>query len=139
VSGKQQLPSGKHTSPALQLPQSRLPPQPFETLPQERPSPSQLSGAQQLPALQTLPPPQLPQSRMPPQPSLALPQLRPRLSQVFGWQSSHTFAVPAPAQVNPESQPPQSMLPPQPSLTLPHSAPGAASLHEPLGVQQAPW
>jgi hypothetical protein len=144
VRGRQQYellePPATHTSLPLQEPQSRARPQPSPpgTLPQATFASPQVRGLQQLPPTHSWPEPlQLPQFRTPPQPSLACPQCTPMPSQLRGWHSSHTLAVPAPAQVLPPVQPPtQLSVPPQPSAMVPHSAAGFKSVQLVAGVQQ---
>jgi len=141
VRGTQQLPLDKQTALPGQVPQSRAPPQPLPpgAAPQERCRSWQVCGEQQLPSEQTWPPGHVPQSSTLPQPSLGPPQCLPRLSQLRGWQTSHTFAVPAPAHVSPPVQPaPQLSVPPQPSLTVPQLAAGLTAAQFGAGVQHAP-
>jgi hypothetical protein len=60
------------------------------------------------------------------------------LWQVRGTHSSHTLAVPAPAQTSLPVQAPQVKVPPQPSLTVPQLAPALTSVQLVAGAQQAP-
>ena len=80
--------------PFLHLPQSSVPPQPSEMVPQLAPRLAHVVGVHELPAPHTLatpPAPQLwpaghapPQSSVPPQPSGRLPQSLPSAAQVTG-------------------------------------------------------
>jgi hypothetical protein len=150
---------------ALQLPQSSVPPQPSEMLPQVALRSAQVFGVQQVPASHDCPlaqvelqvwlvasqlmhalGSQLPQSSEPPQPSDTMPQSTPAV-QVVGvqhWLWKQTWPlVQAETQVLVASQVwhalplqvPQWSVPPQSSEMLPQVAPWAVQV---VGVQQVP-
>jgi hypothetical protein len=115
-----------HVLPLLHLPQSRVPPQPSEVVPQFMPSPAHVTGVQPPPQtllVQVCPAAQTPQSSVPPQPSEAVPQLKPRFVHVVGMQQTLLMHV------SPFVQPPQlSVLPVHGSVALPQSKPSIAQL-----------
>ena len=114
VHGWQRFPT--QVSPTPQSPQSTVPPQPFEAIPQF--CEPQMLGVQQLPKLQVCPIKQLlEQSRVPPQPSDTLASHTPKGQAVVGVQQ-----IPA-LQAFPIGQLPQFTAPPQPSSWTPHDTP----------------
>ena len=123
-----------HTSPPLQLPQLKVPPQPLLRRPHSAPRDWQEAGVQaggrgatQTPIEHVSPTLQPPQFKIPPHPSPHCPHSLPKLWQVAGVQAGGggAFGVSStqtPVEhVSPALQLPQLRIPPHPSPHCPHS------------------